>query len=254
MHSLTRVALALAILAWTGAAHASNADKCAESAERGQAAWKKKQLLTARSELRACGTSKCPRVVRDDCAVWAGQVEDAIPTVVFTAHGEHGEDLTAFELTLDSARVASYPLGSAIDLDPGEHLVRIADGVHAPIEQTFVLREGEKRRVVDVRFAASTSTTTPTRTKPIEPETERPKTPTSVWIIGGLGVAALGGFGVLGITGLNRYNDLHDECRVSRQCTSSEVSSTRTQLWIADGLGIAGAIALAAALWLYVDR
>ena len=253
MHSLTRIALALVMLGWTADAHASNADRCAESAERGQAAWKKKQLLVARTELRACGTSKCPRVVRDDCAVWAGQVEDAIPTVVFSAHGERGEDLTAFELTIDGARTA-YPLGSALELDPGEHLARIADGVHAPVERTFVLREGEKRRVIDVRFAPASSGRP--AEKPAEPprETERKSAPASAWVVGGLGVAALGGFGFLGITGLHRYGDLRDECRVTRVCTDSEISSTRTQLWIADGLGLAGAIALAAAIWLYVDR
>lgn len=250
MPSLTRLALALTLvsLGWSVDARASTADQCAEAAERGQSEWKKKHLLAARADLRACGTSKCPRVVRDDCAVWAGQVEEAIPTAIFVARGERGEDLTAFELAIDGARVPSYPLGSALELDPGQHVARIADGSHAPIEHTFVLREGEKRRLIDVRFHAVAPPP-----KPAEPSRapER-KTPASAWIAGGIGVAALAGFGVLGITGLGRYDELRSECRVTRVCTGDEISSTRTQLWVANGLGVVGAIALVAAIWLYL--
>jgi hypothetical protein len=238
------------VAAYSGIAAATpTSDQCADSAEHGQAEWKLGHLLVARSELRICGISKCPRVVRDDCTTWVGQLDAAIPTVLFVARNERGEDVLPLKVTVDGHPVPS--LATALELDPGSHVARFDDGRHPPQTRTFILREGEKRRTIEVQFAEPAAPEP--APAPLPTPSARP-TPASTWIFGGIGVAALAGFAVVGLTGLERFHDLQDECRHTRVCSADEIGWTRAQLWIADGLGVAGIAALALAGYMYLAR
>ncbi len=250
--ALASLAFALALPASARAAGASA--KCAESAERAQSLWKHGKLLDAHAALRECLKPTCPRVVRDDCTTWEPQLDAAMPTVVVAAKNGAGDDLTDVVITIDGKKLEGTTTGLASEVDPGSHVFRFVREGAAPLERTVVVREGEKRRLVEVRFegtskvaaAASSSATTTTPASSSGP-------PTLTWILGGAGVAALGGFAVLGLTGLDRYHTLHAECGTTRSCTSSEISTNRTQLWIADALAVVGVVAVSAAIWLWVD-
>lgn len=233
-------------------ADAEMIEHCASSAESAQALRKRGRLLEARTKVRACGIASCPRVVRDDCASWAGQIEAALPSVVFAVKDQDGEDITDVSISVDGKVVADRVSGLAIDLDPGDHLFRFTRADGTSFERKLVVREGEKRRVVEVRFAPKQAPSAEKR----EPETgdaARSRSSSLPWILGGVGVASLAGFAVLGLTGLDRYHSLHDECGRIRTCSDDEISRNRTQMWFANGLGVVGVVALGAAVWLFVD-
>ena len=100
----------MALLLVAGAAEAAPAtvsDQCADSAEHGQAERKLGHLLLARGEFRLCAVAKCPRVVRDDCTRWVDELDAAIPTVLFGATNDHGEDITSLKVSVDGHSVSS---------------------------------------------------------------------------------------------------------------------------------------------------
>jgi hypothetical protein len=233
--SLVSAVLVMALASTGYAAPSTTSDSCADSAEHGQAERQLGHLLLARGEFRLCAVAKCPRVVQKDCTRWVDDMDAAIPTVLFGATNENGDDITSLKVSVDGHAVSS--LTSALEIDPGSHVARFEDGVHSPRDRTFVIREGEKRKTVDMRFADPKPIP-----RPIEPKTEGSSTLT--WVSGGLGIAALGGFAVLGLTGLSQYHSLQDDCHHTRACTSSDTSGPKTQLWIADGLGVVGAAAV----------
>jgi hypothetical protein len=227
--------MAMAFASTAQAAPSTTSDQCADSAEHGQAERKLGHLLVARGEFRLCAVAKCPRVVRDDCTRWVDELDAAIPTVLFGATNDRGEDLPSLKVSVDGHSLSS--LTTAFEIDPGSHVARFDDGTHPTQDRTFIIREGEKRKTVDVRFAEPKPVPQPT-----EPSSERSSTLT--WVSGGLGIAALGGFAVLGLTGLSQYHSLQDDCHHTRACTSSDTSGPKTQLWVADGLGVVGAAAV----------
>lgn len=254
--ALTLAILAMAMPVAAGAAGPSA--KCAESAERAQSLWKRGKLLDAHVALRECLKPSCPRIVRDDCTNWEPQLEAAVPTVVVAAKNDADEDLTDVVITLDGKRLEGTATGLASPVDPGSHVFRFERAGAAPIERTVVVREGEKRRLVEARFVekkpatvASPPSTSTSSAPAVAPSSSGP--PTLTWILGGAGIAALGGFAILGLTGLDSYNALHAQCGTTRTCSGSEIQSNRTQLWIADVLGVVGVVAVTAAVWIWVD-
>jgi hypothetical protein len=219
-------------------------DACADAAERGQQLQKRGKLLDARASFRECAQATCPSVVRADCTRWERDVENAIPSVVLAVRSAGGEDVTDITVLVDGVSVAGYTSGLAVQLEPGEHVLRIERPNGDAMDRTIVVREGEKRRLVDLTFERRPIPPPP----PPPPKPPPPsKTPTLVWILGGVGVAGLVGFGAVGLDGINRYQRLESECGKTRACSGSEISSNRTQIWIADALGFVGIAALGAA-------
>jgi hypothetical protein len=74
--------------------------------------------------------------------------------------------------------------------------------------------------------------------------------PAGAWVLGGVGLAAMGVFAYFGATGLSDSNTLHTTC--SPGCTDAQVQPVRTKLIVADvGLGV-GVLSFAAAIWIGV--
>jgi hypothetical protein len=101
------------------------------------------------------------------------------------------------------------------------------------------LREGEKNREVLVVFAS-----------PVAPPASLRPVPLGAWSAGGVGLAAMGTFGVLGALGVAQRSANH--CDTG--CPADQKSAVDSKFLVADvalGVGIA---ALAAAAWLYLTR
>lgn len=251
--ALLVVALASSSLA-TGAAAAGppGADACADTAERAQALRRRGRLLDARAALRECSRATCPRVVRDDCTTWEVQVDAAIPTLSVAVKDDAGQDVVDATIAIDGVPPASARAGLAVAEDPGEHVVRV-ERAGATAARTIVLHEGEKNRVVEVRLPVAVPAGPPRGASEPAATSASSSPPPIVFVAGGVGIAALAGFAVLGVTGLDTYHALHDECGTTRACSSAEIDRNRAQLWIADGLGVLGVAALGAAAWLWID-
>jgi hypothetical protein len=93
-----------------------------------------------------------------------------------------------------------------------------------------------------------------TGTPPPAPEPSRP-VPTMTYVLGGVGLLALGGATGFALNGVNIRNDLDRQgCAKRGDCDQSDVDRARTRLLIADVLGVAGALAVAGAIVFYVTR
>lgn len=201
-------------------------------------------MLAAVEQLPACMRLECPAFIRRDCATYKSEIDAAMPTFVVRARRSAGADVSAVRVVIDGRPFAESLDGLAHPLDPGQHVFRFETAGSPPVERTIVLREGEKIRAIEVVFVVPEE---PTRAQP-----ESPGIPTSAWVLGAIGVAALGGFAYLGATGLDDYHALERGCGKSGSCASGDVSSARTRLWVADGLLVAGTAALAAGAWIVI--
>jgi hypothetical protein len=201
------------------------------------------KLRDAREQLIICAQVSCPASLRNECVPWLSQVEAAMPSVVVEARDLAGRETIAVQIAVDGTLLANKADGRSIDVDPGEHAFRyeFQDKV---IEEKLVIREGEKHRKLHVDFSklaappAASSSSPPAVEEPPPPSPLR-KVPLLTWILGGVGVAALGSFTAFAVVGKGKENELKSDC--APNCSRSGVDTMRRDYLIADislGLGI----------------
>jgi hypothetical protein len=211
------------------------------------------RLLEAQRDLLVCARDPCPAALQPECAGWLADVQRSLPSLVIGAKSSRGEDLQDVRVLVDG-RLASTRLdGTAIDVDPGDHLVRLEAPGESPVEQRVLVHEGEKARVLELRFAAtspsaSTPSSAPVAASPAPRQQGESATPSRVpaYVLGGVGVVATAAFAYFGLSGLSLWNECH------QGCPSSHVDEGNRDWLGADvSLGVA-VVALAAATYLYV--
>jgi hypothetical protein len=256
--------LLFAVLFVAPKAFADEKEACAEAAEAGQRARMQKHFHAAHEQLLTCARGACPGVVKNDCARWLGEVDAATPTIVFRARDPGGHDILDVKVYFDDQLLQAKLDGMSVPVDPGAHKIRyeLLDGSRA--EETVIVVEGEKDRILAV---PSSLTSRPASAKEVarEPapqtslssssshETTGPAT--GAWIVGAVGVAGLVGFGALQAVAQTRYSDLNGGCGVSHSCSASDLSSVRSEFvasGILLGVGVAG-VGTGIVWWLF-DR
>jgi hypothetical protein len=126
-----------------------------------------------------------------------------------------------------------------IRLDPGSHVIEgAAEGDRA--SRTVQVVAGERGRQIELEIR---------RTERVE---MRRPVPSAVWIAGGVGLAGLAAFGVLGARGASEVHDLRATC--APHCAEGELDSATTKLIIGDVALLSGVLALSVATWLYFKR
>ena len=112
-------------------------------------------------------------------------------------------------------------------------------------EGSLVIREADKARPVVVTFAGQVAPPGPST-----PDRERPgRIPTLVYVLGGVGVAALGVFVGLDVSGQSRYS----ACK-SVACSSSTFDSIAVERDVTLTMGGLGVASLGAAAWFFFTR
>lgn len=223
------------------AAEAQGADKtsCADAYKNAQVQRKNGTLKRARESLLVCVSDRCPSMLQPDCTRWLTEVEAALPSVAFAAKGADGHDLSAVKVTVDGQVLTETLDGKSIPIDPGNHTLRFETLGETPIDQSVVVREGEKARVISVSWAKAPEQDQVAANGAAAPPS---KPPVAAWVFGGIGVASLATFGVLAIHGTSRRSDLKSSCY--GHCTDADVSSVKTEFAIGDvalGIGIVSA-------------
>jgi hypothetical protein len=253
-----RCRIAPAATAWwlcaSFASTATAADRtslaCIQSAEAGETARSNGDLLQARELFSRCSAQDCPTVLRHDCTTWLDETARQTPSIVIGARDAQGHDVLDARATLDGTRTLDSLSGSAIDLNPGPHVVRVERSGSPPVEIQVVLRAGEKNRAILATFAPPPNTAPPPPPPPPPIAPESRGIPVGVFFFGGVGVAALGVFSYFAVRGNHDADNLHSTCAPG--CTDSQVSSVRLELREADiALGV-GVLAVAAATWIGV--
>ena len=263
---LAIVSLALTLTATLiGArAHAQPASpskqSCAESHAKAQELRLDSKLLEARSELHVCADLACPSALSTDCANWLAEVQQAIPSVVFLVEAETG-DTSNVKISVDGQPVTQTADGTAHEFEPGAHLLRFELPDYPAEEQTLVLRQGEKRRVLRVRFE---------KPRPVDPsptneaegsgvatsgtapgEATRP-VPLTAYIFGGIALAAAGVGTYLGLDAIAEQEDKENAC--APNCADADVDQLKTQLLVADAAGAVAVISAGIAAYVFFTR
>lgn len=220
--------------------------ECVSQLDRAQSLQTARKLRDARASYLACSVATCPELVREDCSKSLVELDSAIPTVVFSARGEHGHDVTDARVLLDGEAVASALDGHAVALDPGAHVVRFERAGGGVSEVRLVAREGEKNRAVSAAFVSSTP--------PEKPKAESGRFPILPVVLGGTGLLALGGSLYVRLNADSQADHYRSTCAPS--CDQSSRDALSDKLVVANvalGVGI-GFLALAAADWLFDPR
>jgi hypothetical protein len=216
--------------------------QCIDANEAAQPLRKAGKLRAAEERLLVCVRPSCPAVVRDDCAQRLTELRAAEPTVVFVVKDESEHDLTAVHVTVDGVDLTTKLDGSAIPVDPGEHLfVFDADG-RLKEARTLMLNEGEKGRHERIVLVAPVVETTappaPAKAPEPEPSAEPPpppgRTQRQVGIaLGGVGLAGVVVSSIVGIAAKNLYDHaINTECGASvgfkspTQCLSNGLTDS----------------------------
>jgi len=261
LHGLLSAACAACVcLAPSGAAGADRtAVACIQSAEQGETARNAGELLRARELFTQCSARECPAVLRHDCGSWLEDTTRQIPSVVLGAHDAQGRDIVDARASVDGTLVRERLDGGAIELDPGSHVVRFEGAGTVPAEIHVVLRTGEKNRAILATLAPpappppprpppAAAVSLPPPAPPTGSAEPGRHVPAGAWVLGGLGVAALGVFGAFGAVGASDARTLRNTCAPG--CSDPQVQDVRIKLVTADvALGV-GVVSLVAAAWI----
>ncbi len=197
----TRTALLAAatmIAARSGVAAESAPTKaeCIAASESGQDLRHAGKLNDARTQFAVCVAASCPGPIRDDCAQRRNEIAKAMPSVVFEVKDATGNDVPGVAITMDGQSVAG--VGTAIELDPGEHNFTFEAQGLPNIEKRLFIAEGVKqRREVVIMSRGETAQPVNTASPTTGEASERSAPlPTLAWVAFGVGGAGL----LLGMT------------------------------------------------------
>lgn len=250
------VLFALAFTATVGVAPPALADdkaECLDAYEKAQRVRQEGKLRESKKQLALCARDACPASIRKDCGRWLDEVDQSIPTVVLRATGANGEDLKDVRVTMDGEPLATSLTGAAVPIDPGAHTFVFTPAGASPVTVEAVVAEGDKRRVIAMKAENAA------RPIPAEPPrddrhdttaTERP-VPALTWVLGGVGLLSLGGFGFFALRGASTRSDL-DSCRPF--CPQDDIDASKQNYVIGDVFLGVSIVALAGAVILYVTR
>jgi hypothetical protein len=219
---------------------------CVSQLDRAQLLQSTHKLQGARLAYLACSAPACPELVREDCARSLVELAAMIPTVVFSARAD-GRDVADARVLLDGEAITAALDGRAIALDPGSHVARFERAGGGVFEVRLVAREGEKNRAVGATFMSPTAAIE-------KPKMESGRFPVLPVILDGTGLLALGGSFYVRLNADADADHLRNNCAPS--CDQSSRDALSDKLVVANvalGVGI-GAIALAAATWLFDPR
>jgi hypothetical protein len=207
------------------------------------------KIAKAREKAAFCAQEACPSAVVSGCTKWMTDLRETQPTIVISARGPDGTDVTDVIVDIDGTRIEDTLTGAPIDVDPGKHAITFT---HRGLvqKQDVLVSEGVKNRAINVVFADPNQ-------KPSEPSQQQAHeergAPVGAFVLGGVGVASLAVFGALAGIGSSDLDELHDTCGKTHSCASEDVDDAKTKLIVGDVFLATGAIAVGvSAVWLIV--
>jgi hypothetical protein len=223
--------------------------KCANAYEQAQRTRNEGLYRSSREHMLVCADEACPKVLRDECAKWLGELDTVIPTVLVVAKDGKGDEVSDVTVSVDGVKLVDHLDGKALPVDPGTRTFRFSRAGSDTIEQKVLIREGEKRRVVNVTFGS------PSTPPPEQPSTKTTSSgvPVSTWILGGAGIVALGISVPMYASYFKKKSDLDDsECARNSTCDPDDVAPVKRQLVYANITSAIGVVAIGAAVFIWV--
>lgn len=253
MSAVHRMALAFGVataaLLAAPAASADGREQCVAASEKAQQLRNAGKLSEARDQLAICGRAECPKIVAQDCTQWMSEVLGILPSVVPGAKDRRGRDLIDVKVSVDGKVMTGALDGKPIAVDPGVHTFKFETKGAPPAEEKVVVRQGEKNRILTVTLAVGEEAPPAKKPGPIdvgnesdrreEPRSSAP--PIAPFVVGGLGVVALGAALYLALDANSDVQKLREEC--APRCNQADVDDIDQRRVIA-GVTAAGGGAL----------
>lgn len=230
--NILRLSLVGAVLLASTQGHADTISKqpCLDAHVQSQEARLNGKLRLAREHLTMCADPTCPSLVKDDCVPWLEEVKGQIGSVKIQAQAG-GLSPREIRVILDKEGVTA---GSTIEVDPGEHTLRVEASGFEPHASSVKIEPGQSRQI-DVVLQASSVPSAPLPSK---------RSRVAPLVLGGVGLAGLGAFAYLGLKGRSDEGELK-KCKPT--CDPVRVDNVSTTYILADvGLGV---LALGAATY-----
>jgi hypothetical protein len=191
------------------------------------------------------------------------ELERAAPTIVFAAKGPNGNALRAVQITMDGARLADHLDGSALIVDPGEHVFALAADGYTTVSKKLVVREGVKGRKEIVMLVSATPAPA-TETEPVpaaapaavaKPESPRSESSgsgqrTIAYFLGGAGIVSLTVGTYFGFYSKSTYDAAN--CPLGASCKQENVDSARGQADVSTITFVLGGALLAGGVVLFL--
>jgi hypothetical protein len=250
------VFLAALALARTGKGADSKA-QCVDAHERAQSLWHAGKLRAARASLVFCARPVCPPAIQKECGPWLEQVVSEQPSIVLAIRDASGADVRPARVLIDGELVADAIGGRALELDPGEHALRVElPGQETAIERRLAIRDGEKRRQVTINLAAAPEGQA---LVPGQADWEGSGRRNAAIGLAGAGVAALAAGIALTVAQNNEASNVRSLCPTSCVAGSTNASAATAARTTAEtervfegvSYGVAG-VALAVATYLFL--
>lgn len=225
-------------------------DACVTAAEQGQVQRDEAALSAARASFVTCSDGACPEAVRNECIAWLKDVQERQPSIVVRARDGTGADIAGAELWIDGASRGTSAFGTEMNIDPGEHVLRVRSAGREA-ELRMVASERERGRLVTVVLDVSPATTRVLPSAARQPAERPMRWPLGPMLTVGGGVLLLGAAGTLGLVVRAQADDLRERC--APDCSNSKVAPLELRLHVADGVLAAGAVAVALGVgwWLW---
>ncbi|WP_437940997.1 hypothetical protein [Sorangium sp. So ce341] len=251
---LVAAALSAAACLQPARARAGDAEACFTASEEGQRLRDEGRLREARARFIACGGAGCPDLVQSDCAGWLSDVTARVPTLILSAQDEQGHDVADVRVTIDGAPLAARLDGKAVEVDPGERVLRFERPGSAPVELRLVVREGEKLRRVSARLARPGASAGAPAAGALPPREDRAASPPASGLIlpialGGVAAGSGVAYAALGLSARADADRLRATC--APRCAEADVDAVRAKILganIAFGVGVAALAGAVAAL------
>lgn len=189
---------------------------------------------------------------KKEAAIELEEVEAKMATLKVEVTGP-----SAPTILIDGEDRTEAALAGSVDLDPGEHRVRVTAEGYEPAEESVVLAEGARDEAV--AFALTplpTPEPEPVTTGPDEVEMEDgPLWP--AFVLAGVGLAGIGVGAGMGVVAMNRASELDQACPVREQCPperESLESDARLFGNISTGAFIGGGVLAAGSIVWFILR
>jgi hypothetical protein len=249
-----RAFLVLIAVAMFGVSLPVRADQKAECAAAYEASQEQRangKLRDAKQSLVTCSQAGCKDFIKKDCAKWLGEVDAAMPTVVFAAKSDN-KDLSDVKVMLNGEVLAESLDGKAIPMDPGTYEFVFESRDHGSRNVKVVVKEGRKSQEIEADF---------TETKPDTGDpagggasistADKPSNKTLAYVLYGVGAVGIGGFAFFALSGNKEKNDL--ACADTKTCTDDDLDPVKKKYLFADiSLGV-GVVSLGVATYLLLS-
>jgi hypothetical protein len=265
---LSAAAVGLALAPAGAAADNITKVQCIEANTKSQDLRREGKLAEAREQLRRCGDSACPRLVRDDCTKRLDDLDKVQPSLVFDVKDARGGDVIDVHVSVDGRPLADHLDGSPLKVDPGAHVFTFEVAGQPPMTDKVLIREGEAGRHERVVFeglnaapaappAASPGAGLPDAVPDAHPSKGNGQRTIGL-VLGGVGVAGLAAGVVFWQLGSSAWSSAKQACGGDvSACTdvgsaTSYRSTATTDATVSTVASIAGGVLLAGGAVLFL--